>query len=223
MLERPTAQLWPGLQNNFGWARFHDLLCLQYQSERLKKSRSVYIYLGQWLSNSFFWEGIVFFTFLKTASKNKVKTGFSCKKLRTLTFKTAYMQKITEMREVCVQLCRLHSLQGSEGTFQMSTFSCSTVYDHNHIVVSSPGALQKLVFKYVCLLRRAASMCVCFFSHLCWEWFLYLQAFVFVGLLMCVCVCRHVFLMKVHAEQINSQKLRGGGSPSLWNGAYCSL
>lgn len=38
-----------------------------------------------------------------------------------------------------------------------------------------------------------------------------------------LCVYGHVFLMKAHAGQINSQKLRGGGSPSLWNGAYCSL
>lgn len=30
-----------------------------------------------------------------------------------------------------------------------------------------------------------------------------------------VYVFRHVFLMKAHAGQINSQKLRGGGSPSL--------
>lgn len=30
-----------------------------------------------------------------------------------------------------------------------------------------------------------------------------------------VCVYGHVFLMKAHAGQINSQKLRGGGSPSL--------
>lgn len=62
----------------------------------------------------------------------------------------------------------------------------------------------------------------------------------FGGVFFCVCVCvpvcvyallrceracasacaavyvfRHVFLMKAHAGQINSQKLRGGGSPSL--------
>lgn len=30
-----------------------------------------------------------------------------------------------------------------------------------------------------------------------------------------LCVYGHVFPMKAHAGQINSQKLRGGGSPSL--------
>lgn len=44
----------------------------------------------------------MFFTFLKTVLEKQdknIKTGFSGTKRRTLTFKTAYMQKITEMRD----------------------------------------------------------------------------------------------------------------------------
>lgn len=96
---------------------------------------------------------------------------------------------------------------------------------------------------------KIGSLCMCVCVHwwgqrglpACVGVFIYLFIFFFWGgecnsftcrlwfLCACLCLCLHlcvyghVFLMKAHAGQINSQKLRGGGSPSLWNGAYCSL
>lgn len=72
------------------------------------------------------------------------------------------------------------------------------------------------VFIYLFILFFSGGECN---SFTCRLWFLC------ACLCLCLhlCVYGHVFLMKAHAGQINSQKLRGGGSPSLWNGAYCSL
>lgn len=121
-------------------------------------------------------------------------------------------------------------------------YASASKYDHNlwlqqKGLVLSPGAVQKLVscmyvrLRVCVFVRGATGGCLhvksFFFLLFFWVWFFYLQALVFVclfvSMLAFLCVYGHVFLMKAHAGQINSQKLRGGGSPSLWNGAYCSL
>lgn len=96
--------------------------------------------------------------------------------------------------------------------------STITIFGYNRMASSCHLELCKNL-SHVCVLEGLHA-CVAVFLFLCVCDFFLPAGLVFcvpVCVYACVSVCTygHVFLMKAHAGQINSQKLRGWGSPSL--------
>ena len=131
-----------------------------------------------------------------------------------------------------VQLSRYITVEDCFRVFMPVPTSSITICGYNRMALSCHLEHCKKLVSCMCVcvcvlggLQGAACMCSCFFLSLSFFFFLECDSFTcrlwFFCVPVCVyacvpvCVHGHVFLMKAHAGQINSQKLRGGGSPSL--------